>query len=161
MRVLLLCLLCNSICIANGLTSELQDYFSKACQSKTFMRVAALSLNGATIFSQACGWADAELNVRNSTATRFRTGSIAKQFTAAGALLLHENGKLHLFLTQSDNNLPDLPKSLREIDSSLLSFVTARGDGASCDKFHTGCRQDQSASMRKHNNRVIFFISSE
>jgi len=31
-------------CIANDLTSELQDYFSKACQSKTFMGAAALAL---------------------------------------------------------------------------------------------------------------------
>jgi CubicO group peptidase (beta-lactamase class C family) len=103
-------LVCSPICRATDTRSELQDYFAKACQAKMFMGTASLSLNGKTIFSQACGWADAEWNVTNTTETKFRTGSIAKQFTAASVLLLHEEGKLSL----SDpigKYLPDLPES--------------------------------------------------
>jgi CubicO group peptidase (beta-lactamase class C family) len=110
-RLLLLCVLgCPPICGAGDTGSELQEYFVKVCQSKTFMGAASVSVDGKSVFSQACGWADAEWNVQNTTETRFRTGSIAKQFTAASVLLLHEDGKLS-FSDPIGRYLPDLPES--------------------------------------------------
>ena len=46
------------------------------------------------LFSRAYGPANAELNVPNIVDTKFRIGSITKQFTAAAILLLEERGKL-------------------------------------------------------------------
>ena len=90
--------------------AQLNEYFAKICQSKSFMGVVSVSVHDKTIFSDACGWADAEWNIKNTPETRFRTGSIAKQFTAASVLLLYQDGKLSL----SDpigKYLPDLPES--------------------------------------------------
>jgi D-alanyl-D-alanine carboxypeptidase len=76
------------------------------------MGAASVSVNAEEEFAEACGWADAEWKVENTTDTRFRMGSIAKQFTAAAVLLLHQDGKLSL----SDpigKYLPDIPESWR------------------------------------------------
>jgi D-alanyl-D-alanine carboxypeptidase len=96
--------------VAQNARSQLEEYFAKTCQSNAFMGAASVSVEGKTVFSQACGWADAEWNIKNTPETRFRTGSIGKQFTAASALLLYQDGKLSL----SDpigKYLPDLPES--------------------------------------------------
>jgi CubicO group peptidase (beta-lactamase class C family) len=113
LRLLLtLILACARLSAASDLKTDLHNYFQKACQSQHFMGVASLSIDGKMEFTDACGWADAEWNIPNATDTRFRTGSIAKQFTAAGVLLLYEEGKLAL----SDpigKHLPDLPEAWR------------------------------------------------
>ncbi|HLV86383.1 MAG TPA: serine hydrolase domain-containing protein [Candidatus Sulfotelmatobacter sp.] len=105
-------LIASSIALGGDLQKELHDRFEKACESNKFMGTVAIALNGRLVFSDACGWADAEWNVKNTADTRFRTGSVAKQFTATAVLLLHEQGKFEL----SDpigKYLPDLPESWR------------------------------------------------
>jgi D-alanyl-D-alanine carboxypeptidase len=76
------------------------------------MGAASVAVNGETQFAEACGWAHAEWKVANTVDTRFRTGSIAKQFTATAVLLLYQEQKLSL----SDpigKYLPDVPASWR------------------------------------------------
>ncbi len=48
------------------------------------------------IYRKGFGWANAEWQVRNTPTTRFRIGSITKQFTATLILMLAEEGKLRL-----------------------------------------------------------------
>lgn len=110
--VLAYLLLASSAGLAADTQKELRTYFEKTCDSKKFMGSVAVALDGKIVFSDACGWADAEWTVKNTVDTRFRTGSIAKQFTATAVLLLHEQGKFEL----SDpigKYLPDLPESWR------------------------------------------------
>jgi CubicO group peptidase (beta-lactamase class C family) len=61
-----------------------------------------------TLFRSASGMADMELGVTLTPENVFRIGSISKQFTAAGILLLEEEGKLNV---SDDINkyLPDYP----------------------------------------------------
>lgn len=46
------------------------------------------------VFSRGFGLANREWNIPNTPATKFRIGSVTKQFTAAALLLLEEEGKL-------------------------------------------------------------------
>jgi CubicO group peptidase (beta-lactamase class C family) len=46
------------------------------------------------VFSKGYGFADLEWDIPNSPNTKFRLGSVTKQFTAASILLLEERGKL-------------------------------------------------------------------
>lgn len=46
------------------------------------------------LFSKAYEFANLEWRIPNTTTTKFRIGSVTKQFTAAAALLLEERGKL-------------------------------------------------------------------
>ncbi|MHA7059597.1 serine hydrolase domain-containing protein [Aquimarina sp. M1] len=50
--------------------------------------------NGKTIFSKAYGLASIEYNIPNATKTLFNIGSISKQFTAMGIVLLAQKNKL-------------------------------------------------------------------
>ena len=55
-----------------------------------------ISRNGRTVWSEAFGFANLELQVPASPRTRFRIGSVSKPLTAAGLGLLLEEGKLDL-----------------------------------------------------------------
>ena len=103
-------LFASSIALAADTQKELQTYFEKTCESNQFIGAVAIAMNGKIVFSDACGWADAEWSVKNTFDTRFRTGSIAKQFTATAILLLHEQGKFELN-DPIGKFLPDLPDS--------------------------------------------------
>lgn len=50
--------------------------------------------DGAVIFERSSGFANVEWQVPNAADTKFRIGSLTKQFTAAAVLLLEERGKL-------------------------------------------------------------------
>jgi CubicO group peptidase (beta-lactamase class C family) len=96
-RWIFICVLASGrLLSAADLKTELHEYFQQACQSKGFMGTASIAVNGETKFQEACGWADTEWKIKNTVDTKFRTGSIAKQFTASAILLLHEQGKLSL-----------------------------------------------------------------
>jgi D-alanyl-D-alanine carboxypeptidase len=73
------------------------------------MGAASVTLDGKTLFSGACGWADAEWNVKNTVDTRFDIASITKEFTAVAVLLLYEQKKFALAdpIGKYVQNLPD------------------------------------------------------
>jgi CubicO group peptidase (beta-lactamase class C family) len=53
-----------------------------------------ISKNGEIIFSKAYGLASLEYNIPNTLNTRFNIGSLSKQFTAMGIVVLEEQNKL-------------------------------------------------------------------
>jgi len=63
---------------------------------------------GKIIFSKAYGLASLEYLVPNSPGTIFNTGSVSKQFTAMGIVVLHQQGKLSVD-DDIKNHLPELP----------------------------------------------------
>ena len=52
--------------------------------------------DGRIVWSEGLGFSDVENQVRVTTQTKFRIGSVSKSLTAAGAVLLVESGKLDL-----------------------------------------------------------------
>jgi CubicO group peptidase (beta-lactamase class C family) len=82
--------------------------------SQHFMGTVLVSRDGSTILDKGYGSADLEWNIPNAPDTRFRLGSITKQFTAAGILLLEERGKLKVFDPIS-KYLPDTPPAWKNI----------------------------------------------
>ncbi len=61
-----------------------------------FMGAVLVAKDGTPILDRAWGSADLEWDIANTTTTKFRIGSVTKQFTAVSALLLQEQGKLDL-----------------------------------------------------------------
>jgi CubicO group peptidase (beta-lactamase class C family) len=55
-----------------------------------------IARDGKPVLERSYGFADAEWQTRNTADTRFRIGSITKQFTAAAILMLKERGQLSL-----------------------------------------------------------------
>jgi CubicO group peptidase (beta-lactamase class C family) len=62
--------------------------------NKSFMGSVLVARDGQVLFSKGYGMANLEWGVPNSPSTKFRIGSVTKQFTAAAILLLEERGKL-------------------------------------------------------------------
>src|SRR5262247_4841167 len=78
---------------AAPIASKLDEYLSAAAK-KDFTGSALVARDGKVILSKGYGMANAEWDVPNTPQTKFRLGSITKQFTAASILLLQERGKL-------------------------------------------------------------------
>jgi CubicO group peptidase (beta-lactamase class C family) len=72
------------------LDQVVQSYVS----SKQFMGTVLVGRDK-IVFSKGYGFANLEWNIPNSPQTKFRLGSITKQFTATCILLLEERGKLN------------------------------------------------------------------
>jgi CubicO group peptidase (beta-lactamase class C family) len=62
--------------------------------NKTFMGSVLVARGDEVLLSKGYGSANLEWNIPNSPSTKFRLGSVTKQFTAASILLLEERGKL-------------------------------------------------------------------
>src|SRR5436190_2553899 len=64
--------------------------------NRQFMGAALVARGEQVLFSRGYGSANLEWDVPNSPNTKFRLGSVTKQFTAASILLLEERGKLDI-----------------------------------------------------------------
>jgi CubicO group peptidase (beta-lactamase class C family) len=93
---------------------RMEQIVQEAVASSHFMGTVLVERDGSTILNKAYGSADLEWNIPNAPDTRFRLGSITKQFTAAGILLLEERGKLRVEDPIS-KYLPDEPAAWKNI----------------------------------------------
>ncbi len=73
-----------------------------------FMGAILVARDGKILFDKGYGSANLEWRIPNDGETRFRLGSLTKQFTAAAILLLQERGKLRLDAPVK-TYLPDAP----------------------------------------------------
>lgn len=94
-RFLLVFLLSAAATFAQD-TARLTEILQAHSVNHRFMGSVLVAKDGTIIFEQSTGWANAEWEIPNSAATKFRIGSVTKQFTAAAILLLAEQGKLKL-----------------------------------------------------------------
>jgi hypothetical protein len=76
------------------LTTSLEEYMDACVRVRHFSGAVLVSRDGLVLFSKGYGLANAEHQVANTPETRFRLGSITKQFTAMANLILQERGKL-------------------------------------------------------------------
>src|SRR3954464_13811612 len=84
---------------ASGFAQD-SDRLEKIVQSYVtdshFMGTVLVAKGEQILFSKGYGSANLEWKVPNTPSTKFRLGSVTKQFTAACILLLEERGKLKL-----------------------------------------------------------------
>src|SRR5262252_2976169 len=84
-------------CIAQTKTNVDVARMEQIIQSyvpQQFMGSVLVAEDGKILFDKSYGFANLEWQVPNTPTTKFRLGSITKQFTAASILLLEERGKL-------------------------------------------------------------------
>jgi CubicO group peptidase (beta-lactamase class C family) len=95
-----LCLLVAASCAAQTAApapewvAQVDDYLSGLAKQNRFSGAVLVARDGRVLLSKGYGFANVELEVPNTPQTKFRLGSITKQFTAASVLLLQEQGKL-------------------------------------------------------------------
>lgn len=95
---------------ASAYGALVKDYADHAL----FSGVVLVARDGKPVFRQAFGAAEREWEIANTPETRFRIGSITKQFTAAAVLRLVDERKLALD-DAIGTYLPDLPAAWRAV----------------------------------------------
>jgi CubicO group peptidase (beta-lactamase class C family) len=96
---------------ANGFaqdTARMSQIVEAQASGDEFMGTILVAKDGAVIFEKSRGLANVEWQVPNTPSTRFRIGSVTKQFTAVAILLLEERGLLAIDDPVS-KYLPDAP----------------------------------------------------
>ena len=84
------------VCLAQDNFSRMEQVIRFYVSNKQFMGSALVARGGTVLLSNGYGFANLEWEVPNSPTTKFRLGSVTKQFTAACILQLEERGKLKL-----------------------------------------------------------------
>jgi CubicO group peptidase (beta-lactamase class C family) len=107
----LILLFSQSAALAQDHAAKIQEVLALAHKYRQFNGSALVAANGKVIYKGAFGMANMEWNIPNAPDTRFRLGSITKQFTAMLTLQLVEQGKLKLDGKVSDY-LPEYRKDI-------------------------------------------------
>ena len=87
----------------------------------TFFGSVLVAKDDQIVFERSYGLANIEWNAANTPTTRYRIGSLTKQFTAAAVLLLEEQGKLSLH-DPIGKFVPDAPAAWEKI--TLFHLLT-------------------------------------
>jgi CubicO group peptidase (beta-lactamase class C family) len=79
-----------------ALVSELDSTLADLARQSLFTGSVLIAQHGKVLLSQGYGLADRKQNIPNTPQTRFRLGSLTKQFTAMAILILEAQGKLNV-----------------------------------------------------------------
>lgn len=110
-----------TLCLAQDNISKMDQVVHGYTDSKLFMGSVLVARDGKVLLSKGYGFADLEWDVPNSPTTKFRLGSVTKQFTAACILLLDERGKLKLD-DPVKKYMPDAPAAWDKI--TIFNLLT-------------------------------------
>ncbi len=106
----------------SALTTEIDAYLKAHYELGWFSGSVLVVRAGEIVFARGYGMASLEYQVPNSPQTRFRLGSVTKQFTAAAILQLQERGLLDVQAPVS-TYLPDYPDGDRITLHHLLTHT--------------------------------------
>jgi len=88
------CALAGAALWAGELADRLDERVNEAVKAGRFSGAVLVARDGKVLLSKGYGLANAELGAANTPQTKFRIGSMTKQFTAMAFMLLEEKGKL-------------------------------------------------------------------
>jgi len=74
--------------------ARMEQIIDSFANAKQFMGDVLVAEDGRAVLDKSYGFANVEWQVPNTAESKFRLGSITKQFTAASILLLEQQGKL-------------------------------------------------------------------
>jgi CubicO group peptidase (beta-lactamase class C family) len=104
--------------------TKLTEYAEARAKVSKFSGALLVARDSRPLLRQAYGMANYELDVPNTPTTKFRIGSVTKQFTATAVLILEERGKLKVTDTLG-SHLPDCPKAWADVTLHHLLSHTA------------------------------------
>jgi CubicO group peptidase (beta-lactamase class C family) len=113
-KELSLLVLAGALVLAQADTQRFDEQVSAYAAAGRFNGVAAVARDGKILFAQGYGMANFEWNIPNAPDTKFRLGSITKQFTGMAMLLLEREGKLKVD-DPVCRHVPDCPEAWQPI----------------------------------------------
>jgi CubicO group peptidase (beta-lactamase class C family) len=116
-------------------TARMDKIVLEHVDAKQFMGSVLVARGDQVLFSKGYGEANLEWHIPNTPTTKFRLGSVTKQFTAAGILLLEERGKLKVD-DPIKKYLPDAPAAWDAIElEHLLTHTSGIANFTSLPEF--------------------------
>jgi CubicO group peptidase (beta-lactamase class C family) len=94
--------------------SRMEQIVQDSVSRKVFMGTVLVARGDEILLDKGYGFANLELDVPDTPPTKFRLGSVTKQFTAAAIMLLQERGKLNVN-DLVKKYLPDAPAAWDKI----------------------------------------------
>ena len=80
----------------SALTAKIDEYLQAHTTHNGFSGTVLMARDGKPFFTRGYGFANVEWQIPNAADTKFRIGSVTKQFTSMLVMLLREQGKLKL-----------------------------------------------------------------
>jgi CubicO group peptidase (beta-lactamase class C family) len=134
-------------------------YLSKLTKESRFSGSVLIARNGKVLVRQGYGEADREKHLANTAQTKFRIGSLTKQFTAMAILILQAQGKLNV-RDRICTYLPSCPTSWQTITiHQLLTHTSGIPDFASFPDFQTtqGLPSSPTQTIARFKNKPLDF----
>jgi CubicO group peptidase (beta-lactamase class C family) len=116
---------------------RMEQVIKSFVEKKQFMGAVLVAHGNDVLLDKGYGFADVEWNVPDSPKTKFRLGSITKQFTAASIMLLQERGKLKV-TDPVKKYMPDAPAAWDKITIfNLLTHTSGIPNFTSFPDYHS------------------------
>jgi CubicO group peptidase (beta-lactamase class C family) len=100
---------------------RMQSEIELRATNRHFMGTVLVAKGDRLLINRGYGFSDLEWNTPNTPDTRFRIGSVTKQFTAASILILQERGKLRVEAPLK-TYLPDTPQAWNDV--TIFNLLT-------------------------------------
>ena len=143
-RLIIATLLLATAGFAQNLDSRMDQIVQSYASNRQFMGSVLVARDNEVLFSKGYGSANLEWELPKTPSTKFRLGSITKQFTAASILLLEERGRLNVE-DPVKKYLPDAPAAWDKI--TIFHVLT-----------HTAGILDNNQLMSKLGNQAAIPI---
>lgn len=117
-----------------AIADEMTAYLQACLANRYFMGSVLVARAGEVLLSAGYGMANLEHDVPNTPQTKFRIGSITKQFTATAILQLQEQGLLEVHHSIS-TYLPDYPNGEQITIHHLLNHTSGIPNYTELDNF--------------------------
>ena len=149
---------CQSVAVAQDHAARVQEVLKLANEYGQFNGSALVAENGKVIYKGGFGLANVEWGIPNTPDTKFRLGSITKQFTATVILQLVEQGKIKL-----DGKLSDyLPEYRKDTgDKVTIHHLLTHTSGIPSYTNQTGFLENVSRNPYKVNEFVKKYASGD
>jgi len=117
---------CLTLVVSVGLVAAQTpaDRLAQVLEQADFSGAVLVSKGGAVVFEAAKGMADRASGRGNTPETQFRIGSVTKQFTAMGVLILQDRGRLDVN-DPVGRHVPGLPEAWRKLTIHQLLTHTS------------------------------------
>ena len=122
-KIIILLLLPMALTAQKNYSKLLDVYVQAEFKVKEFNGTVLVMQKGKAMYEKSFGLADREWNVANTNETKYRIGSVTKQFTAVCILQLAEQGKLNLD-DKLSKYIPDYPKGDSITTHMLLNHTS-------------------------------------
>ena len=117
---ILLYLFAFSLTQAQDISRRVTEYASSYVNTGDFSGCVLITENGKNIYENCFGFANQSFQISNEKHTKFKIGSISKQFTAAAILILEQDG----LLSSTDSLAKFFPNNTRAENITIQQLLT-------------------------------------